>query len=82
MFPKSSTSMTDIQSQNSLSTELNRYGTLNKSSSDITSSDGAVYTYIGISEPSGADRSHLYENQSIVDAQKAKMYDGRKPETM
>lgn len=74
--------MTDIQqSQNSLTTELNRYGTLNKSSSDITtaSSDGAVYTYIGITDPTdGTDRTHLYENQSIVDAQKTKIYDTRK----
>lgn len=74
--------MTDIQAQNSLGPELNRYGSLNKSSSDITSSEGAVYTYIGISEPSDTDRSHLYENQSIVDAQKTKMYDTRKSETM
>lgn len=82
MFPKSSTSMTDIQSQNSLGSELNKYGTLNKSSSDITSSDGAVYTYIGISDPSDENRSHLYENQSIVDAQKAQMYETRKSDTM
>lgn len=83
IFPKSSTSMTDIQSQNTLmSAELNRYGTLNKSSSDITSSDGAVYTYIGISDPTDADRTHLYENQSIVDAQKTKIFDTRKSDTM
>lgn len=74
--------MTDIQSQNSLGELNNRYGPLAKSSSDITGNDGAVYTYIGITDPE-AERSHVYENQSIVDAQKSKLvFDSKKHETM
>lgn len=77
-FPKSSTSMTDIQSSQSALSDIGRFGSLNRSASEIgTSTDTAdrpadtVYTYIGISEPE-RDKSHLYENQSIIDAQKTK----------
>lgn len=78
-FPKSSTSMTDIQSSQSALSDIGRFGTLNRSASEIgTISEvgadkavGAVYTYIGISEPE-RDKTHLYENQSIIDAQKSK----------
>ena len=61
--------MTDIQSTRS--DGAHQFGTLNRSASEINTSDGAVadtvYTYIGISEPD-RDKSHLYENQSIIDA--------------
>ncbi|GJQ83157.1 sol [Trypoxylus dichotomus] len=56
-FPKSSTSMTDIQSSQSALSDIGRFGTLNRSASEI--------------EPE-RDKSHLYENQSIIDAQKTK----------
>lgn len=70
--------MTDIQSSQSALSDIGRFGSLNRSASEIgTSTDTAdrpadtVYTYIGISEPE-RDKSHLYENQSIIDAQKTK----------
>lgn len=71
--------MTDIQSSQSALSDIGRFGTLNRSASEIgTISEvgadkavGAVYTYIGISEPE-RDKTHLYENQSIIDAQKSK----------
>lgn len=68
MLPKSSTSMTDIQSSNNPVPDevAGRFGSLNRSSSDISSNQSAVqYTYIGISGP---DRNPIYQNQSIVNA--------------
>lgn len=63
--PKSSTSMTDIQStQHSLE---GRYATLHRSTGDISSNEGdtgatTLYTYIGISEPDKDKSAHIYEN--------------------
>lgn len=89
-FPKSSTSMTDIQAQNTISSITNRYGSLNRSTSDISGCEGAmadaVYTYIGITDPDGGDKGHLYENQSVVDAAaahgKTKYFDPNKHEAI
>ncbi|XP_044254204.1 calpain-D-like isoform X1 [Tribolium madens] len=81
VFPKSSTSMTDIQSsQHSFDGITTRYSNLNlnRSTSDITCNEGAtattLYTYIGISEPD-KDKTHIYENQGIVNAHKKGDFD-------
>ncbi|KAJ3630297.1 hypothetical protein MTP99_011499 [Tenebrio molitor] len=77
-FPKSSTSMTDIQaSQHSFDGITARYSNLNlnRSTGDITCNEGAtattLYTYIGISEPD-KEKTHIYENQGIVNAHNKK----------
>lgn len=67
MFPKSSTSMTDIQS--SKSDGVSTYGSLNRSSTDASNAQSALYTYIGISGP---DKEHIYQNQSVADKQNTK----------
>lgn len=76
-FPKSSTSMTDIQaSQHShLFDNLNSVCGRNyktRSICDSTSKDqDTLYTYIGISEP---DKDpHFYENHTVINAQKRNM---------
>ncbi|KAJ8952410.1 hypothetical protein NQ318_014502 [Aromia moschata] len=81
-IPKSSTSMTDIQSSqhSQLFKNLNNSGgrNLNRSTSDITSStkeagiSSTLYTYIGISEPD-KEKQHFYENRTIIDAHKKSM---------
>ncbi|ERL93813.1 hypothetical protein D910_11099 [Dendroctonus ponderosae] len=81
-FPKSSNSMTDIQSTqlqySHLFGELNRDlnvpakgKNLNRSTSDIHegSIDNTLYTYIGMTEPE-REKAHFYENQSIISAQR------------
>lgn len=88
IFPKSSTSMTDIQSQHSFGGLAARYSNLNlnRSTSDISCNEGAsattLYTYIGISEPE-KDRTHIYENQGIVNAHSKKVeFDSEQHEKM
>ncbi|XP_066254122.1 calpain-D-like [Euwallacea similis] len=82
-FPKSSNSMTDIQSSqlqySHLFGEFNRDlsvpskagRNLNRSTSDIheDSLNSTLYTYIGMTEPE-REKTHYYENQSIISAQK------------
>lgn len=89
-FPKSSTSMTDIQSSrvNEMSNNCNilsSKSTGDIASNDVTTNDKTIYTYIGMSEPDGtARKQHIYENQSIIDAQnKTKCtFDSKKHEEM
>lgn len=71
-FPKSSSSMTDIQSSQHSIGDLNgRLTSFNRSTNNISAAESSashtLYTYIGISEPD-RDKGHLYENQSIVNA--------------
>lgn len=61
--------MTDIQS--SQRPLLDHMGALNRSATNVSAGEGAsnnLYTYIGLSEPD-RDKGHVYENQSIVNAQ-------------
>ncbi|KAJ8922525.1 hypothetical protein NQ315_007555 [Exocentrus adspersus] len=76
-IPKSSTSMTDIQSSqhSHLFENFNSKAgkNLNRSTSDISKETGisnTLYTYIGISEPK---EKHFYENQTVINAQKRSM---------
>lgn len=75
-FPKSSTSMTDIQASQQQSQQQHSQSmydrlncsfsskNLNRSTSDISEGGvyNTVYTYIGISGPDDKDKSHVYEN--------------------
>ncbi|XP_071056352.1 calpain-D isoform X3 [Onthophagus taurus] len=76
MFPKSSTSMTNIQSSSSSNSDAasTRFGTLNRSTSELGRTEEekstTKYTYIGISEP---QERHTYENQSIINARENKI---------
>ncbi|KAG5890796.1 hypothetical protein JTB14_007190 [Gonioctena quinquepunctata] len=74
--PRSSTSMTDIQSsqyphvfENLKSMEENNLSRkVCDSSPKERVTDNTLYTYIGISDPD--NKKHFYENHSIIDAQK------------
>ncbi|XP_060530957.1 calpain-D-like [Cylas formicarius] len=73
-IPKSSNSMTNIQSSRTNFGPLNvplRSRNFNRSTSDISdaSVNSTVYTYIGITEPE-KEKLHFYENHSIVNAHK------------
>lgn len=90
-FPKTSSSMTDIQSSQQRSSLLEHFGgTLNKSASNVAATtDGAtsnnLYTYIGISEPAvDRDKGHVYENQSVLVNNKSKKekFDHKRHEAM
>lgn len=73
--------MTDIQS--SQKQLLDHFGVMNRSSSNITATEGAsnnLYTYIGITEPD-RDKGHVYENQSIVNKTKSG-FDHKRHEAM
>ncbi|XP_030753307.1 calpain-D-like isoform X2 [Sitophilus oryzae] len=77
--PKSSNSMTDIQSTQSQHSHvfsgltrdlsMSRGKNLNRSTSDIHEEtiNGTLYTYIGMIDPE-KEKTHFYENQSIINA--------------
>lgn len=81
-FPKTSTSMTDIQS--SQKPLVDHFGAMNRSSSNVSTGEGAssnnLYTYIGITEPD-RDKGHVYENQCIVNKAKSG-FDHKRHEAM
>ncbi|XP_025832621.1 calpain-D-like [Agrilus planipennis] len=72
-FSKCSSSMSDIQNSHGVNKgEVKHWGSLTRSTSDITSkdettTDKTVYTYIGITEPESRKKvQHIYENQGII----------------
>ncbi|KAB0799224.1 hypothetical protein PPYR_07104 [Photinus pyralis] len=86
-FPKASTSMTDIQSSQTVDIPHNRNTLASKSTGDIASNDltncKTIYTYIGIAEPeSTIKKQHIYENQTVINAQSKPKYlfDAQKPD--
>lgn len=64
--------MSDIQTAQN---NVHHYDNINGSARNLNSSqdtisvavDNTLYTYIGISEP---DKTHLYENRTVIEAQK------------
>nr|CAH7745419.1 unnamed protein product [Callosobruchus chinensis] len=77
-LPKSSTSMTDIQSSHHSLLENCSQGYSRAMSSDEATVNSTLYTYIGISEPN--KDKHFYENHSIIAAQKRNEYNAEQHE--
>lgn len=85
-FPKTSTSMSDIQS--SQKPIVDHFGAMNRScSSNVSAGTEAgatsnnLYTYIGITEPDRDKQGHVYENQCVVNKAKSG-FDHKRHEAM